>query len=274
MTEQDNYVIPPSPIRFTSFLGDNGQDFYRRVTAYLGQTIGLPTEFISNLSSDEQERQVQQEAIQIVFTCGLPYVKKADCDPPLLQLLAAPVLTQPRYQDQPVYYSDVIVRAGSSYQKWDDLRGTVFAYNEIHSFSGYMLPRYRLLTRGEDDSFFSQNLPSGTHANSMDWVEQGRADTAAIDSVVFDMEMDQRPERANVFRVIERLGPNAMPPVAAVSNLSKDICRAIQTTLLAMHLDEQGRALLKEAGMKRFAAVTNSDYNSIRQILHELTQSG
>ncbi len=264
------------PIRFTSFLGDNALDIYRQISAHIERVTGLPTEFISGIPPAEQEALVQREAIQVVFTCGLPYVKKADHTPPLLRLLAAPVLSQPRYHNQPIYYSDVIVRAASPYHTLADLRGSRFVYNEPHSFSGYMLPWYHLRRLGEDEDlsdFFKESVPSGSHARSMDWVEQGLVDVAAIDSVIFDMEMAQRPARAAVFRVIERLGPNPMPPVAAVRGLSKDCYDSVQTALLSMHIDNSGRTILEQAGLKRFAAVADSDYDPLRRIMDVLSRT-
>lgn len=262
------------PIRFTSFLGDNGVEFYRRVTTYLGQTTGLPTELVASLPPTEQEARVRQEQIQVVFTCGLPYVKKADHHPPLLRLLAAPVPVAPRYQDRPLYFSDVVVRATSPYQTFASLRGTVFAYNEIHSFSGYMLPCYHLITLDQPKEFFRRATPTGSHARSMDWVERGWADVAAIDSVIFDMEIAQRPQRAAVFRVVARLGPCPMPPVAAVSGLADHFFQPLRQALLTMHTDPSGQAILREAGMRRFAPVTDRDYYPIRRIMRDLKQSG
>jgi len=258
--------VTPS-IRFASFLGDNAFEFYRQVTAYLGQATGLPTEWVSGLPPDEQEALVHQELIQVVFTCGLPYVRKADHQPPRLRLMAAPVRAASRYQDRPVYFSDIIVRAKAPYQTFEALRGATFAYNEIHSLSGYLLVCYHLLSLGEGGGFFGKTIRSGAHATSMDWVEAGLVEAAAIDSVVLDMELAQHPERAEVFRVIERLGPAPMPPVAAVAGLAENLRQPLTEALLRMHAGQPGQAILSQGGFQRFAAVTDRDYDPIRHIL-------
>ena len=257
-------------IRFASFLGDNALDFYRQLVAYLGEKTGLPTEIVLNLSPEEQEAQVEREEIQVVFTCGLPYVLKADQNPPRLHLLAAPVLAGERYDDQPIYFSDVIVRADSGYHTFADLRGARLAYNEVYSFSGYKSLRHHLQRQGETLQFFSHCLPSGSHALSMGWVEQGRADTAAIDSVVLAMEFRQSPDRATRFRVIERLGPYPMPPIAAVSGLPVPIRAKLQDELLRMHTTDTGKRLLQEAGLRRFHPVIDAHYDPIRRVLSDL----
>lgn len=279
LSRQTNHTRLPAgensstPVRFTSFLGDNGLEFYRQVAAYLGRATGIPAEFTSDVPPETREKMVRREQIQVVFTCGLPYVKKADRRPSQLQLMAAPVLNMTHYQDKPVYFSNVIVRAGSSYHCFEALRGTIFVYNEVHSFSGYMLPSHHLLTLGQTDNFFSKAICSGSHAVSMNWVEQDRAAAAAIDSVIFDMEMAQRPERARVFRIVARLGPCPMPPVAAVTGLEKDRFLALRKALLAMHTTENGQAILEQANVRRFEMVSDSDYDIIRRILRDLNQA-
>jgi phosphonate transport system substrate-binding protein len=242
--------------------------------AYLADSTGISTEFISGFRPGELDRQVNRGAIQIVFTCGLPYVRKADREPPLLRLLAAPVMLGARYCDRPIYFSDVIVHAESPYCGFEDLRGTTFAYNEVYSLSGFMLPCYHLHTLGEVKGFFAETIRSGSHAVSMNWVESGRADAAAIDSVVLEMEISQDARRARSLRVIENIGPATMPPVAASTRLSWDLGRCLRQTLLEMHATARGRAILDLGGVRRFAAVTDVDYDPIRRIVRALHEAG
>lgn len=262
------------PIRFASFLAENAFDFYQQLVLYLGRVTGLSTEMVSGLTSEAQDALVDEGGIQVVFTCGLPYVRKADHQPPLLSLLAAPVLADPRYQNRPIYFSDFIVRTDSPYRSFADLGGATFACNERHSLSGYMLPLYHLLTLGEASGFFGQVLFSGSHAVSIDWVESGQAATAAIDSVVLEMELARRPERAGALRVIARLGPAPMPPVAASTALSDRLRRQLSQALLQMHTDTQGQAILKGGGVQRFVSVEDRDYDPIRRMMRTLQEAG
>jgi phosphonate transport system substrate-binding protein len=261
-------------IRFASFLGDNAFEFYRRVVAYLGEQTGLPTELVSGLTLAKQEALVQREEIQVVFTCGLPYVRKADHSPPLLRLMAAPIMADDRYQGRPVYFSEVIVPAGAPYHNFADLRGTTFAYNEVHSLSGYLFVRHHLAQLGENPGFFGEWRASGSHAHSMDLVEQGSVAAATIDSVVLAMELAQHPARAAAFRVVERLGPYPMPPVAAVTGLAAQIHKRLTQALITMSHSSHGWAILAKAGVKCFAPVVDEDYHPIRRIIQALQLTG
>lgn len=258
-------TLPQPPIRFASFLGDNAFDFYRQVVAYLGAVTGLTTQMVATPS--DQTGLFELGKLEAAFACGLPYVwQAARADSPV-RLLAAPVMPGARYAERPVYFADLIVHRDSPYRSLADLRGATFAYNQATSMSGYVLPRYHLLTLGETFDFFQSSVPCGSHANAMDWVESGRVACAAIDSVVLAMELQQRPERAAAFRVVESMGPAAMPPVIVSSRLSASVRAALSQALTNMHTEAAGQALLRQGGMRRFAPVTDAHYDDIRHML-------
>ena len=237
-----------SPVRFTSFLGDNAFEFYKQVVACLGEATGLPTEMIVIPYAD-RDRAIETGEIEAAFSCGIIYVLKSAMTPSPVRLIAAPVLPAPRYNDQPVYFSDLIVRADSSYHTFDQLRAATFAYNDLDSFSGYVLPAHHLHTLSETmASFFGRTIPTGSHARSLDWVEAGDADCAAIDSVVLEMEFAQRPERASAFRVVAGLGPAAMPPIIATPSLPEEVRARFAHTLAQFHLSKRGRSVLSLGG--------------------------
>jgi len=253
-------------IRFASFLGDNGFAFYSQVAAYVGEASGLPTQMITD-TSPGMDALFGEGLIEAAFGCGLPYVWKAAESQPTVRLMAAPVMPSPRYDDRPIYYADVIVRHDSRFQTLDALRGATFAYNQTISFSGYVLPIYHWLTLGEKlHSFFAKTVETGSHANSMDGVEGGRADAAAIDSVVLDMEYLQRPEREKAFRVLAHCGPASIPPVIASARLDAETHARLAQALVNMHTTERGQAVLKLGGVRRFARVTDGDYDDIRRM--------
>lgn len=259
---------PTAALRFASFLGDNAFGFNGQVVAYLGMATGLPTCLVS--PPPDPTGRYELGALDGAFCCGLPYVRQADRPSPPVRLLAAPVMAAKRYADRPVYFSDVIVRAGSDFQTLADLRGATFAYNQTTSFSGYVLAQYHLLTLGETFDFFGSRVATGSHAGSMDAVEAGGADCAAIDSVVLETELRQRPERAAAWRVVASLGPAAMPPAIASTRLDPETHAGLRQALVEMHTTSEGAAILRQSGMQRFAAVTDADYDDIRRRLRAL----
>ncbi|PYS49796.1 MAG: hypothetical protein DMG13_22555 [Acidobacteria bacterium] len=99
--------------------------------------------------------------------CGLPYVRKKHDEQLNFKLLAAPVIKHRHYGAVPVYYSDVVVHADSSFRSFEDLWGRTWAYNEPGSHSGYNIVRYPLAIRGSGTDFFGRVVESGSHQSSL-----------------------------------------------------------------------------------------------------------
>src|SRR5437588_134439 len=132
--------------------------------------------------------QLRDGSVGVAFLCGLPYVRLCAQRPGMLQPLAAPILDEARYQDRPVYFSDVIVHRDSPFLSFEDLRGRSWAYNDPDSFSGWLLVRHYLVQMGETEAFFGRLAFSGWHQESIRRVHAGEIDASAIDSQVLGVE--------------------------------------------------------------------------------------
>ena len=98
-------------MRFTSCQGDSTDAFCKDLTAFIGEQLSIPSEYIGDIPWQESERRLYRGEIQAGWICGLPYVRKKHDEQLNLELLVAPVMKHPRYGAKPVYYSDVVVRA-------------------------------------------------------------------------------------------------------------------------------------------------------------------
>ena len=141
--------------------------------------------------------------------------------PHQLQPVVAPVMKASRYGDQPVYFADVIVNAASECTTFTQLAGKTLCYNDAGSNSGYNLLRYRVLHSHDRHPFFGQTIPSGSHQRSIQWVTDGLAECAAIDSTVLEQALRDDPELAQRLRVVETLGPCPMPPLVIATIVAR-----------------------------------------------------
>ena len=132
------------------------------LSAFIGKGLGVPTAFVGDIPWQERERLLDLGEIDVCWICGLPYVKKSIREP-AIKLLAAPVMARPRYAGLPIYYSDIVVHAESSLRSFSDLRGALWAYNELNSHSGYNLVRYHLATQGIRDRYFGRVVEFGSY---------------------------------------------------------------------------------------------------------------
>ena len=265
-----NTAVSPTvkPLVFANFLAPNMTSVYAGVAARVGQALEVPAQLIERSSFE----QLRDGSVGVAFLCGLPYVRLCADQPGMLRPVAAPVLDEARYQDRPVYYSDVIVGSDSPFRSFDDLRGHRWAYNEAGSFSGCLLVRHHLLQMGETESFFGRVTFTGRHQESIRKVVEGAVDAAAIDSHVLGVERLRNPELASQIRVIASFGPSTVPLVVATADVPAPVQARIGAALCELGSDRESRILLASGLIRRFTPIDDRAYDDIRQKLAAVDQ--
>lgn len=271
----------PDPLNVVSYLSPNFFWFYEAIGEYLSRTFNILVQ-VKQSWADPFTDLLQQTELDIAFVCGLPLIRACHAAPDRLLAIAAPVMQSERYQNHPIYFSDVVVNTASSVTCFEQLAGKRFCFNDLGSNSGYNLMRHYLMQKRYPTPFFGKVMQSGSHQKSIQWIIEQKADCAAIDSVVLEQELRQFQKRRSLagiskrspelsqLRVIESLGPTPMPPIVASHRL-KPALELLQLALL--HPDAKLRSQMQEAGIYRFAAVQTSDYKVIYQIYDQTHHS-
>ena len=211
----------------------------------------------------------------VCFVCSVPYVLLAAAGAIGMDVVAAPVLRGDRYGDRPIYFSDVIVRADSRFQRFDDLEGARWAYNEPYSHSGFIVALHHLAEIGARPSFLGASVEAGYHDDAIRLVLSGGADWAAIDSQVLWIWQARDPSLERSLRVVATLGPSTIQPVvASTTRLSLDERAGVLAALVDLESDPLARPLLDGAGVERFVATCDADYADIRRMLATVETAG
>jgi ABC-type phosphate/phosphonate transport system substrate-binding protein len=164
--------------------------------------------------------------------CGLPYAR----DPRPLTPIVAPVVRGARYQGQPVYFTDIVVRADSPYQTLEDTFGSRVGYTVHHSQSGYVALREHL---------FPQRLRSGRSPYSevvgplygardiVDALLAGRIDVGPLDSYVHDLIRNLQPATGAQLRTIATTRASPIPLFVATAPIDPDLVGKLQAAFKA-----------------------------------------
>ena len=255
-------------IKLTTCQARNTHAVTAAIADYLAAQLNLETEFIIDPPWEDCLQGVLTGQIQIGWMCGYPYVQETAVSDPVIELLALPVMAGARYQNQPVYFSDVVVRQDSPFAKFEDLRGTTWAYNEVGSQSGYHIVRYKLSQMGETGDFFGKTVASGAHLQSLALVLSGEVDASAIDSTVLEMALREDPALATQIRSIEVLGPSPIPPWVIHKSVPAPLRQSLRQALIQLHHTPAGREILALGEMARFETAVDAHYDLIRHMLH------
>jgi phosphonate transport system substrate-binding protein len=258
------------PLVFANFLAPNMTSVYSDVAARVGRALGAPARLIEGNDLE----QLRDGSVDVAFLCGLPYVRLCAERPGRLRPLAAPILDEARYEDRPVYFSDVIVRRDSPFHSFGDLRGYRWAYNERGSFSGCLLVRHHLLQMGETEAFFGRLTFSGRHQESIRLVRTGEVDSSAIDSQVLAVERLRDSELVGEIRVIATFGPSTIPLVVATADVPEAVQVRVREALCALGNDRASRDVLASGLIRRFTPIDDRAYDDIRQKMALVDQAG
>ncbi|MDQ2884827.1 MAG: PhnD/SsuA/transferrin family substrate-binding protein [Chloroflexota bacterium] len=260
----------PSTLNFANFLSPVLHETYAFIASYVGERVGQPATL--HVGQSLEEFVSEQRSADIGFLCGLLYVhamRKPDCP---FELLVAPVLQGPRYQQRPIYYSDVIVRSDSPYTTFADLQDRTWAYNERASHSGYNLVYASLLTRKKSLDYFAETLATGSHLQSLQAVLVGKVDAAALDSHLLDTLLLQQPALAQKIRVVDMLGPSTIPPIVIARELDAELKQRVRTVLVSMHKDPLAAKELHKGCIERFIPMRDADYDDLRTMFARVQQ--
>src|SRR4029453_17379287 len=113
----------PAELVFVSLAADNAAPFYRGLVAHLSGVVRRTIRFLDEVPWQEGQRRLLRGEAHLGLVCGLQYVHAVDRRAvPGLDLLGAPIMGISRYENRPIYYSDVVTRAGHPARTFDDLR--------------------------------------------------------------------------------------------------------------------------------------------------------
>lgn len=165
------------------------------------------------------------------------------------------------------YHSVLWVKAGSSYQKIEDLKGKNLCLVDPNSTSGNNVPRFAMdKMKIDPETFFSKVIYSGSHENAVIAVGQGTCDAA------FNWWNDEQESnllrmarknmvKAEDFRMIFKSDQIVNSPMAYLTDLPADLKTKIKDAVL--NLDTKDKAAfdkIYEGKQGPLKAITHQAY--------------
>jgi ABC-type phosphate/phosphonate transport system substrate-binding protein len=234
-------------VRALSFLGEAALPHYQAVADVVAPGARVRQAPLAELAS------IRGPAI--AFLCGLPFVRLRDAGG-AVETVAAPVPDDG--PEAPVYHTDLVGRVGAA----GPVTSMRVGFNGPDSLSGWVLPRYGLAQRGIDPDAITW-IATGSHRASLRLLAAGELDAAPIDSTVLALERRSSPALARL-PVLDRFGPMPAPPVVVLGAGPCEVAD-LRRRLLALPTTAAGRRALALGGVRRYVAVTASDYAPVRQ---------
>ncbi|MCM2252180.1 MAG: PhnD/SsuA/transferrin family substrate-binding protein, partial [Ramlibacter sp.] len=201
-----------------------------------------------------------QQKVDFAWICDYPYVALRN----EVRLLAVAL-----NQGKPTYGAYLIVPARDSRTRSIvDLKGAVFAYSDPYSNTGYLVPRYEIKQGGEDPkSFFKRSFFTWSHRKAIEAVAAGVAQGASVDSYVWNTLNRVRPDITARTRVVLSSKEYGFPPIVAHRDVSNADFVRMQTVLMDMKNDPQGRGLLERLHLGGFIQGSPALYDGVAEMM-------
>ena len=205
-------------------------------------------------------------------TCGYPLVTQ------LVDRVT--VLARPQFDidgcENHGYCSVVVVRAEALVASLLDLQGLRLAINSPDSHSGMNALRHQLApvaaSRPIDGRFFAEVLITGSHANSLSWVQSLQADVCAVDIVTWHNLSTQRPESVQGLRVLTRTHP--APSLPWICNRALNATQQAQLLATLLALPQREPAACAALRLTGFKPSTLADYRVITAMENDAAALG
>jgi phosphonate transport system substrate-binding protein len=259
---------PPQPMHLglSAVIIGEQQEMIQRWKRYLEVHLQRPVNFVQRRTYQETMEMFRDEKIDAGWICGGPHVVY----PSLQHLLAVGV-----WKGKPLYQSYLIVPVSdTTTRSIADLRGKIFGYSDPQSNSGHNVPVGEILRLGDNPAkFFSKTIYTYSHRKLVEGVASGLLNGARVDGYIYDEMKRFFPDMIAQTRLVQQSPDYGFPPIVARHNLPQSDFLALQSTLLNMHNDEEGRVLLALMGLDRFIAGDEHLYDGIASLLKDINKA-
>lgn len=168
------------------------------------------------------------------------------------------------------YYSVLYVKAGSPYQKIEDLKGKSLGLVDPNSTSGNNVPRFEMNKMGiKPEEFFSNVVYTGSHENAVIALQQGQVEGAFNWWNDENESMLRRMERKSMakyddFRIIFKSDQIVNSPYAMLTTMPAELQTAIKDAMFNIQKnDPEAFQVMTDGEQQLWVPVTNVDYQVI-----------
>jgi len=238
---------------------------WQPVTAYLRRVLGVPVDLVVARSYEDLIDQTISGRLDIVSISPLSYVEASDRAPGL-KLVATEISG-----GSPTFSSLVIVRADDPAQTLADLKGYRARFVDVHSTSGFLMPKGALMASGIDidrDLVFPGPRFSGSHTAVVAALAAGEIDVTAVASGMLATAARERGIDVGGLRILANAGRLPLDALCVYGAIPAAGRAKIAAAFLRLDTrTKEGRAVLGPSGrLSGWIPAVDSDYDAVRAL--------
>jgi phosphonate transport system substrate-binding protein len=227
---------------------------------YLAKAMGAPVELIIPTNYNATVEGLGNDSLDFAYLGGLTYIK-AHARYGVLPIVQREADRQ--------FHALFIANTGTAIHSLQDLKGETFAFGDINSTSGHLMPFEALRLAGLDPDTDLKYRYTGSHPATAKAVEAGVVDAGALDESVYQtMLQDEKLDKSKV-RVFFTTPPFVDYVWVARKQIDAATREKFGHAFLALQPGRDQRILDILRGDK-FVTATDDEYDTLRRVAAEL----
>lgn len=227
------------------------------LVAYLEKETGAKVELTVPTNYAAVVEAVANDQVDVAYLGGFTYVQASE------RAGVRPLVQRERDRD---FHSVFITRPGSGIDGLADLKGRTFAFGDVSSTSGHLMPEHFMRQNGVAPEVISKAVYTGGHDATALAVANGKVDAGAMDEAVFErMTKEGKLDPAEV-KVFYTTPPFFDYVWAARKGLDPRLAEKFSNAFLKLSAaDPAQKPLLDLLSASGYAKANDSDYDRLRR---------
>jgi phosphonate transport system substrate-binding protein len=227
---------------------------------YLAKAMGQPVELVIPTNYNATVEALGNDTLDFAYLGGLTYIKAHE------RYAVVPIVQREADRE---FHSLFITQSGSPIQSLQDLKSRTFAFGDINSTSGHLMPFEALQRAGIDADKDLKYRYTGSHPATAKAVEASVVDGGAIDESVYqEMLKDAKLDGTKV-RVFFTTPPFVDYVWVARKQVDVAVRDKFGEAFLALQPGRDDRILNILRG-KKFVRATDGEYDTLRRVATDL----
>ena len=227
------------------------------LVAYLEHKTGAKVELTVPLNYAAVVEAFGADKVDVAYFGGFTYVqahKRFDAQP-LVQ----------RERDQ-AFHSLFLTQADSPIAQLADLKGHSFAFGDVNSTSGHLMPEYYLRKAGVDPDVIARAIYTGGHDATALAVANKKVDAGALDEAVFQRLTKDGKLDPRAVKVFYTTPPFFDYVWCGRKGLDPALAEAFRKAMLELDAgDPQQKAVLELLQATRYVPAIDASYDRLRE---------
>jgi phosphonate transport system substrate-binding protein len=235
-------------------------DQKKPLSDYLQSALGQPVELVIPTNYNATVEALGNGSVDFAYLGGLTYLKAR------AQYQVTPLVQ--RQTDQQ-FHSLFITQTASSIQQLADLKGKSFAFGDINSTSGHLMPYLAMRNAGINPDTDLRFRYSGSHPATAKAVEAGAVDAGALDETVYRQMVSTKDLDGSKVRVFFTTPPFVDYVWVARKDIAPAVAEKFAQAFLSLEQPQNAQILDILRG-NQFIRANDQEYETLRSVAKQV----